>query len=75
MGENIESHIELSKLALIVDGIDTIYQNSRSFIVIELNRSDFISKWKEYLKIPFDDTKKEFKIIISNTEFIFISNV
>lgn len=71
MGENKDGFENtLTNLALIVDGIQNLYPNSKSVLIYELRFSDF-----EYVKNNFRNSKideNQVKIDISGTEIVFI---
>ena len=71
MGENKDGFENtLTSLALIVDGIQSLYPTSKSVLVYELKFSDF-----QYVKSNFKNVKvdeNQIKIDISGTEIVFI---
>lgn len=62
----------IEKLALIADGIDNLFPESKSGIFFELNTEDFKKVQSNFRTI--DNTHKQFKVVISNTEFMFLEN-
>lgn len=72
MGENNESNDKiLEDLAIITDKIQTIHPRSKSTIIFELDDYEF-AKTKKNFNI-FDDKLQRFKIDISGTEIVFLS--
>jgi hypothetical protein len=71
MGENQDGFENtLTSLALIVDGIQSLYPTSKSVLIYELKFSDF-----QYVKSNFKNIKideNQIKIDISGTEIVFI---
>jgi hypothetical protein len=71
MAENKDSFENtLTSLALIIDGIQTLYPSSKSVLIYELKFSDF-----QYVKNSFKNLKideNQIKIDISGTEIVFI---
>lgn len=71
MGENqksIDGIIE--KLALVADAIDSLFPDGKSAIAFELKSGDFKRVQNNFRQV--DHTHKQFKIVISNTEFMFL---
>ena len=71
MGENKENNSGvIEKLALITDGLQNLFPNGKTAIIIELD-------YKEYKKIQknfrdVDSMYEQFKIDLSGTEIIFV---
>ena len=73
MEENIKSSNGLmEKMALIADALQNTYPEGKSVVVFALNKTDFIES-KKSLLVP-DQDNKQFKIDISGTEFIFLTD-
>lgn len=71
MGENQNSFEDtLGSLALIVEGVQKIYPESKSVIIYELNLFDFTYLKSNFKYIKIDEN--QIKIDISGTEIIFI---
>ena len=66
--ESIDGIIE--KLALITDASQNLFPNGKMVIVFELKLEDFKRVQNNFRQI--DHGHKQFKIVISETEFIFI---
>lgn len=60
----------LTNLALIVDGVQTLFPKSKSVLIYELNQDDFNNVKSNFRNLKIDDY--EIKIDISGTEIIFI---
>lgn len=60
----------LTNLALIVDGVQTLFPKSKSVLIYELNQNDFNSVKSNFRNLKIDDY--EIKIDISGSEIIFI---
>ena len=60
----------IEKLALIADGIETLFPESKTAIAIELNVEEFKKVQNNFRKI--DHHHKQFMIEISNTQFMFL---
>jgi len=72
MGENNESDNKvLEELAVITDKIQTILPRSKSTIIFEMDSYEF-AKTKKIFSI-FDNNIQRFKIDISDTEIVFLS--
>lgn len=71
MEENTEDLGVLNKLALITDGIDNIFLNSKAVVVFELSKEDY-GKIKAELLGPVSRSTNKFSIDISGTEVVFI---
>lgn len=72
MGENYESDNKvLDELAVITDKIQTILPKSKSTVIFEMDDYEF-AKTKKIFSI-FDDKIQRFKIDISDTEIVFLS--
>jgi hypothetical protein len=73
MEENQKSDIGvMEKLALIADGVDTIFPDGTVSILFSLNEKDFKSVLNNFRKI--DSGFKQFKIDMSGVEMLFISD-
>jgi hypothetical protein len=71
MAENKDSFENvLTNLALITDGVQSLYPNSKSVLIYELNRTDFSKVRVNFKNIKLDET--QIKLEISGTEVIFI---
>lgn len=71
MGKNQKSvDGVIEKLALITDGIQTLFPNGKSFIVFELNYEDFKKVQSNFRHI--DSGFNQFKIDLSGIEVVFI---
>jgi len=70
MAENKEGIGILEKMALLSDAVENTFPNSKTAVVVEMNKKDFIMAKKDLL-IPNEELK-EFKVDISGTEFIFL---
>jgi hypothetical protein len=71
MEENTEDLGTLNKLALITDGIDNIFLNSKAIVIFELSKEDY-EKIKMELLGPVSQNTNKFSIDISGTEVVFI---
>ena len=60
----------IEKLALIADGIETLFPESKTAIAIELEKDEFKKVQNNFRKI--DHHHKQFVIEISNTQFMFL---
>lgn len=60
----------IEKLALIADAIDNLFPNGKSAILFELDTEDFKLVQSNFRII--DQNYKQFKIEMSNTEFMFL---
>ena len=60
----------IEKLALIADGIETLFPESKTAIAIELEKDEFKKVQNNFRKI--DHHHKQFVIEISNTHFMFL---
>ncbi len=60
----------IEKLALIADGIDTLFPTSKTAIAIELGFEDFKKVQNNFRSI--DHHHKQFMVEISNTQFMFL---
>jgi hypothetical protein len=71
MAEN-EKSIDgvIEKLALIADAIDNLFPEGKTAIAFELNKEDFKKVQGNFRQI--DQHHKQFKVEISNTEFMFL---
>jgi hypothetical protein len=71
MAENKNSFEDsLTNLALIVDGAQKLFPNSKSVLIYELNQEDFNYVKFNFRNLKIDDT--QIKIEISGTEIVFI---
>ena len=70
MEENQKSTELLSKLALITEGAQEVIKGKVT-IVFEVERQEFFNYYSFFEK-SMDATKKEFKVEISGTDFIFL---
>jgi hypothetical protein len=71
MAENKDSFENvLTNLALITDGVQSLYPNSKSVLIYELNQTDFSKVRVNFKNIKLDET--QIKLEISGTEVIFI---
>jgi hypothetical protein len=70
MEENQKSAELLSKLALITEGAQEVIKGKVT-IVFEVERQEFFNYYSFFEK-SMDATKKEFKVEISGTDFIFL---
>jgi hypothetical protein len=70
MEENQKSTELLSKLALITEGAQEVIKGKVT-IVFEVERQEFFNYYSLFEK-SMDATKKEFKVEISGTDFIFL---
>lgn len=70
MAENKESIGILEKMALLSDAVENTFPKSKTAVVVEMNKTDFITAKKDLL-IPNEELK-EFKVDMSGTEFIFL---
>jgi len=61
----------IEKLAIVSDAVDDLFPNGRKAVVFELKEDDFKKVQNNFREI--DRTHKQFKIDISGTEFIFLS--
>ena len=59
----------IEKLALIADGLDTLFPSAKMAVALELNTDDFKKVQKNFRTI--DHHHKQFEIVISNTQFMF----
>ena len=62
----------IEKLALISEATETIFPEGKTMVVFELNETDFKKVQGNFRQI--DNQHKQFKIDISGTEFIFLSD-
>ena len=60
----------IEKLALVADAIDSLFPDGKSAIAFELKSGDFKRVQNNFRQV--DRTHKQFKIVISNTEFMFL---
>lgn len=60
----------IEKLALIADGIDSLFPTSKTAIAIELGLEDFKKVQNNFRSI--DHHHKQFMVEISNTQFMFL---
>lgn len=60
----------IEKLALIADGIETLFPESKTAIAIELDKEEFKKVQNNFRKI--DHHHKQFVIEISSTQFMFL---
>ena len=60
----------IEKLALIVDGIDTLFPNGKVAVAVELGLTDYKKVQNNFRTI--DHHHKQFVIEISNTQFMFL---
>jgi len=60
----------MEKLALVADAIETLFPEGKSAIAFELNYDDFKKVQSNFRQI--DHAYKQFKVEISNTEFMFL---
>jgi len=60
----------IEKLALVADAIDSLFPDGKSAIAFELKSNDFKRVQHNFRQV--DHTHKQFKIVISNTEFMFL---
>jgi hypothetical protein len=60
----------IEKLALVADAIDSLFPDGKSAIAFELKSGDFKRVQNNFRQV--DHTHKQFKIVISNTEFMFL---
>jgi hypothetical protein len=60
----------IEKLALVADAIDSLFPDGKSAIAFELKSEDFKRVQNNFRQV--DHTHKQFKIVISNTEFMFL---
>ena len=60
----------LENLALITDGVQSIFPTSKSVLIYELNQRDFNYVRSNFKNIKYDET--QIKIEISGTEVVFI---
>ena len=73
MGENqksIDGVIE--KLALVADGLQTLFPNGTMAVALELGYNDFKKVQKNFRDV--DRNFKQFKIDMSGVEFMFLLN-
>jgi len=70
MAENKKSTEFLSKLALLTDAAQDLC-NGKVSIIFELNLEDFRNMYLKF-EDKVDPEKKQFKVDISGTDFIFI---
>jgi len=61
---------KLTNLALVVDGLQKIYPDSKSVILYELSQKNFNSVKSNFKNIKIDEN--QLKIDISGTEIVFI---
>ena len=71
MGETIQS-IDgiIEKLALVGDGLQTLFPNGSMAVAMELNYDDYKKVQKNFRDVDRDF--KQFKIDISGVEFMFL---
>jgi len=62
----------MEKLALISDGIDSLFPNGKRVILLELGKDEYQSVVQNFRM--GDRGSKKFSIDISGTEFIFVSD-
>jgi len=60
----------LEKMALIAEGIQDIFQESKSLVILELNKKDFKDLQDNFRDI--DKQHNKFNIEISNVDFIIV---
>ena len=60
----------IEKLALVADAIDSLFPEGKSAIAFELKSNDFKRVQNNFRQV--DHTHTQFKIVISNTEFMFL---
>jgi len=60
----------IEKLALISDGVQTLFPEGKSVIVFELSRKDFSKVQKNFREV--DRAHKQFKIDMSGVEIVFV---
>jgi hypothetical protein len=70
MEENQKSAELLNRLALITEGAQEVIKGKVT-IVFEVERQEFFNYYSFFEK-SMDATKKEFKVEISGTDFIFL---
>ena len=61
----------IEKLALISEATETMFPEGKAMVVFELNSTDFKKVQGNFRQV--DNQFKQFKIDISGTEFIFLS--
>jgi hypothetical protein len=73
MAKNEETNIGVTqKLALICDGVQELFPNAKLAFIVEMNQNDF-GATKGIFGVE-DLITKKFKIDISGTEIIFLSD-
>ena len=60
----------IQKLAMISDAIENLFPEGKCMIAFELKKKDYKTVQKNFRDV--DRNYKQFKIDISNTEFIFL---
>jgi hypothetical protein len=60
----------IEKLALISDGVQTLFPNGKSVIIFELSEKDFSKVQKNFRDV--DRVYKQFKIDMSGVEIVFV---
>jgi hypothetical protein len=60
----------IQKLAIISDAIESLFPDGKCMIAFELKEKDYKTVQKNFRDV--DRNYKQFKIDISNTEFIFL---
>lgn len=71
MAENITGFEKtLENLALITDGVQSVFPTGKSVLIYELNQRDFNYIRSNFKNIKYDET--QIKIDISGTEVVFI---
>jgi len=75
MAENIESHPDLGKLALLVDGLEALYKDSNIHIVIELDKNKYVELYNQFVGDEFDgEMKSQFGFDIAKVKFVYFLN-
>jgi len=73
MAEDKENSLGvIEKMALISDGIDSLFPNGKRVILLELGKDEYQSVVQNFRM--GDRGNKKFSIDISGTEFIFVSD-
>jgi len=73
MAEDKENSLGvIEKMALISDGIDSLFPNGKRVILLELGKDEYQSVVQNFRM--GDRGSKKFSIDISGTEFIFVSD-
>jgi hypothetical protein len=60
----------IEKLAIISDGLETLFPDGKIAVALELKKTDFKKVQNNFRKI--DSEHKQFMIELSNTQFMFL---